>query len=66
MATDVKIYFNDQELEFKSYLMDTDFVIEVKNVPTNGQLTINCQGKDIESRRISCTALQAHRLVARL
>ena len=48
MATDVKIYFNDQELEFKSYLMDTDFVIEVKNVPTNGQLTINCQGKDIE------------------
>ena len=28
--------------------MDTDFVIEVKNVPTNGQLTINCQGKDIE------------------
>ena len=48
MATDVKIYFNDQKLEFKSYLMDTDFVIEVKNVPTNGQLTINCQGKDIE------------------
>lgn len=48
MATDVKIYFNDQELEFKSYLMDTDFVLEVKNVPTNGQLTINCQGKDIE------------------
>ncbi len=48
MATDVKIYFNDQELNFKSYLMDTDFVLEVKNVPTNGQLTINCQGKDIE------------------
>ena len=48
MATDVKIYFNDQELPFKSYLMDTDFVIEVKNVPTNGQLTINCQGKYIE------------------
>lgn len=48
MATDVKVYFNDQELNFKSYLMDTDFVLEVKNVPTNGQLTINCQGKDIE------------------
>ena len=47
-ANNIKVYFNDKEINFKSYLMDNDFIIEVKEVPTNGQLTINCQGKDIE------------------
>lgn len=47
-AGSVKVYSNDVEIPFVSYLMDTDFVIEVKEVLTNAQLTINCQGSDIE------------------
>jgi hypothetical protein len=27
---------------------DTDFVVEISDVPTTKQLTINCKGKDIE------------------
>ena len=31
-----------------SYVEDNDFVVELSNVPTIGQVTINCKGKDIE------------------
>jgi hypothetical protein len=48
IATNVKVYANDEEIPFTSYLMDNDFVIDVKNVKTYNQLTINCQGTDIE------------------
>lgn len=47
-ATNVKVYANDIEIPFTSYLMDNDFVIEVKEVSTSSQLTINCAGSDIE------------------
>lgn len=47
-AQDIMAYFNDTELETTSYVDDADFVIEVNNVPSFGQLTINCKGKDIE------------------
>lgn len=47
-AQDILAYFNDTELETVSYEDDTDFIIEVKQVPSYGQLTINCKGKDIE------------------
>ena len=36
------------ELEVKSYEDDTDFVVEIKDVDTTQQLTINCRGRDIE------------------
>ena len=48
MAEDVKVYSNDNVIPFTSYLMDNDFVIEIKDVSTTSQLTINCQGSDIE------------------
>ncbi|MBQ8892371.1 MAG: DUF5110 domain-containing protein [Bacilli bacterium] len=48
LAENVKVYSNDTLIPFNSYLMDNDFVIEVKNVPTSSQLTINCAGSDIE------------------
>ena len=48
MANNVNVYLADKELNFKSYLEDTDFIVEVKNVSTASQLTINCQGSDIE------------------
>ncbi len=47
-AKDVIAYFNNNPLETNSYVDDADFVVEVKEVPSVGQLTINCKGKDIE------------------
>lgn len=48
MAENVKVYANDQEIPFTSYLMDNDFIVEIKDFSTYNQLTINCQGSDIE------------------
>lgn len=47
-AENVTIYFNAEKLESENYVDGNDFIVEVKNVPTIGQLTINCKGKDIE------------------
>lgn len=47
-AEDVVVYFNDQKIKSNSWIEGTDFIVEVKEVPTIGQLTINCKGKDIE------------------
>ena len=48
-AEDVRAYYNDQEIKIESmYIEENDFVVEVNNVNTIGQLTLNCKGKDIE------------------
>ena len=47
-AESVTIYFNSDKLNSTNYVDGNDFVVEVRNVPTMGQLTINCKGKDIE------------------
>ena len=47
-ANDVIVYFNDQQVSFESYVEANDFIVEVKDVSTVGQLTLNCKGKDIE------------------
>ena len=47
-ASDVLVYFNDTQIDFDSYVLENDFIIEVKNVSTVGQLTLNCKGKNIE------------------
>ena len=47
-AEDVDIHFDYQEVPFESYLEDNDFVVYVKNLPSVGQVTINCKGNDIE------------------
>jgi len=47
-ADDVIVYYNDSKIESNSYVQGTDFIVEVKNVKTIGQLTLNCKGKDIE------------------
>ena len=47
-ADNVTIYFNSEKLSSENYIEGNDFIVEVKNVPTIGQLTINCKGKDIE------------------
>ena len=47
-ADSVTIYYNSEKLTSENYIDGNDFIVEVKNVPTIGQLTINCKGKDIE------------------
>ncbi len=47
-AENVKAYINGTEIPVESYSDDVDFIVDVKNVPTTAQLTVNCKGKDIE------------------
>ena len=47
-AENVTVYFNADKLDSENYVDGNDFVVEIRNVPTIGQLTINCKGKDIE------------------
>ena len=47
-AEDVILYFNETKIDCTSYIDGTDFVVEAKNIRTDGQLTLNCKGKDIE------------------
>lgn len=47
-ADSVVIYFNNEKIDSQEYIDGNDFIVEIKNVPTIGQLTINCKGKDIE------------------
>ena len=47
-ANDVIAYFNDTQIEVKKYVKETDFIVEISDVSTIGQLTLNCKGKNIE------------------
>ena len=47
-SDDVIIYFNDEKIDCRKYTKYSKFVIEIDDVPTVGQLTINCKGKNVE------------------
>ncbi len=49
-AEDVNVFINSEKANYKieSYTDGVDFVVEVFEVDTTKQLTINCKGKDIE------------------
>ena len=47
-AQDVTAYFNSQKIPVTSYIDGNDFVVEIIDCPTVGQLTVNCKGRDIE------------------
>ncbi len=47
-ADDVITYIGKDVVITNNYVEDNDFIVEVKDVPTISQLTINCKGKDIE------------------
>lgn len=47
-ADDVITYVGKDVVITNNYVEDNDFIVEVKDVPTISQLTINCKGKDIE------------------
>ena len=45
---EVSAYINETSLSLKTYVDGPNFILEIKDVPTVGQLTISCKGKDIE------------------
>ena len=45
---DVKVNIGQFSKDYNAYTTDNDFIIEIKDVPTTQQLTINCGGKAIE------------------
>lgn len=47
-ANDVVVYENKEKIECKNYVSGPDFIVEVNNVKSISQLTVNCKGKDIE------------------
>lgn len=47
-AEKVNVHVGDTMYESTSYVEDNDFIVEVKHVPTIGQLSVNCRGQDIE------------------
>ncbi len=47
-AENVKVMFNSTEVTSVNSIDGNDFIVEVFDVPTIGQLTVNCRGKDIE------------------
>ena len=47
-AKEVIVYENREKIECKSYVQGPDFVVEVNEVKSISQLTVNCKGKDIE------------------
>lgn len=47
-ADEVSAIFNNASIPYECYTDELDFIIEVKDVPTIGELVINCRGKDIE------------------
>lgn len=44
---EVSVYFNSEKIPYKAYVDNLDFVVEVKDVPIVGQLTVNCKGTNV-------------------
>ena len=47
-ANEVIVYLDNEQIEYNAFVDENDFIVQVHNVPTTKQLTINCKGKDIE------------------
>lgn len=47
-ADDVICYFNESQIKTIGYADEGDFIVEINDVPSKGQITLNCKGKDIE------------------
>ena len=47
-AEKVNVHVADSEHDSICYVEDNDFIVEIKHVPTLGQLSVNCRGTDIE------------------
>lgn len=49
MPNDISVYLQEDKLDnYKYYSDENDFILEINNVNTFKQITINCKGQDIE------------------
>lgn len=49
LPNDIQIYVGEDKLEnFKYYIDENDFVIDIERINSYKQITINCKGQDIE------------------
>ena len=47
-SEEVNAFIRESQIECETWVEGADFIVEIKDVPTTQQLTINCKGKDIE------------------
>ena len=47
-SNDVQAFIQSDKTEVKTAIDGPDFIVELKDIPTTKQLTVNCKGKDIE------------------
>ena len=49
-ADSVDVYLQGEKLDsnYEVYEEDNDFIVDIKDVDTTKQLTVNCKGKDLE------------------
>lgn len=47
-VTEVTAYYNNTQLQTNCYSKGSNFIVELSNVPSIGQIAINCKGKDIK------------------
>jgi len=47
-SEDVNAFIRENKIECETSVEGADFIVEIKDVPTAQQLTINCKGNDIE------------------
>ena len=44
----LEVLFNEQKVQYKSYVDENDFVVEFNGIPTSGKVGVYCKGKGIE------------------
>jgi len=66
-ADKVEVYLNNEKInDYNSYVDDNDFVVEIKNVDTTRQLTVNCMGQDIEINAVRIVNEEVNSIISEL
>lgn len=63
---EVSAFSNMTSLPLKTYVDGPDFIVEVKSVPTTGQFTVTCKGKDIEIDAVRLINEDVERIISDL
>lgn len=65
-AKDIIAFFNNEPVEHKAYVEENDFVVEIMDMPTIGQLTLNCKGNDIEIEAVRLINAEIENIISDL
>ena len=63
---EVEAFSNMTSLSLKTYVDGSDFIVEVKDVPTVGQFTVTCKGRDIEIDAVRLINEDVERIISDL